>query len=908
VVGAPPRSDPLGRPESNARSGLVGRDREQATLHRLVEELSEGRPGVVALVGEPGIGKSALALDTLLRAETLRIERAVGRGARLAFDQPLHALGQIARDLGVPGTAGAAGPRNLIEAALADPTTLELKRILDEIERRVTTPTLVVLEDAHWADDASLTAMHHLGAGLVEAPISVLVTMRPPTPGSALADVLLELDTATVLELEGLAPHPVAELVARRGMAHVPDDVWRSIETTDGNPMLIEAILAHPDRASGANASLRPIERQVAVLPPPTLAVLQIAAVLGTCFAVDTLGSVLDLPRRTVLERLASASANGVIIDADAGYRFRHDLYRDSVLAAMPSAAVAAHHLDIADALRRLGAPTVDVAEHLSAGATPDNRAIIERLVDAAVELVDTVPATALRISERVLELLGDANVPRRLQLVRVAALAAAGRAQEADVLGNALLQAGLVADVEAAVRRDLALSAFVQGRADDARSHMTRVVQLAESPSVAAKAESELAWARFLALDPAAARECARSSIEHGEAGSRIAAEAVLAWISLWALDREGATRSARVLGGLVEVAPPGDWHVFQPLFAKAAVEFEIGELDAARDSAERGRELAISRGTPWATPTYDALVMSVLLTRGDLAGARDRGRSALAGTVMVDGFGVELWVRAMLARIALLTQDLDAATEQLAYAEIAVADGRAQLGLDHLIVAQAGLQRARGEHDAAFDILREGWALHEVAGINHCRGKVASAYALACVERGDRDEAERVSLIAAQDAEAAFPSVRAEAARARAFVEQTPAAVEAAVAACDDDLPLLAHTLATCVALPGGEALSPARLDEVCARLGVDRLPTSPPPAPRRARRPRAAVGLAALTASELRAATLVAEGLTNTQIAERLTVSRRTIDSHVLSCYRKLDVSSRVALTRALLDGES
>ena len=72
-----------------------------------------------------------------------------------------------------------------------------------------------------------------------------------------------------------------------------------------------------------------------------------------------------------------------------------------------------------------------------------------------------------------------------------------------------------------------------------------------------------------------------------------------------------------------------------------------------------------------------------------------------------------------------------------------------------------------------------------------------------------------------------------------------------------------------------------------------------------PSPARPERRLVGPEALTAAERRVALLVAEGFTNTKIAERLVLSRRTIDSHVLAAYRKLGVSSRVGLTRAMLD---
>lgn len=894
------------------RVGMVGRVRETTRLRECVRATAAGRRELLVLAGEPGIGKSALVSRLLDFAEEHRVRAVVARGLRLALDQPLHVVTQLTAALGVE-RPGAEPGRNFIESSLADPVTLLMKRELDALAGAVDGPTLLVVEDAHWADQKSLAALHHIAAGLLGLPVSLVLTTRTLAPGSALHHSLAEL-SPDVVSLAGLSDAETAALVESllpdtgRADTRAYQAILEALPTTGGNPMLVEALLAagatDQHGGSAAPATTPPVERLLAGLPPETTEALRIAAVVGTTFEADTLADVLGVTRVQTLRRLQPALEHQVVRDDADGLRFRHDLYRDAVLADLGDATLAAYHLDVADVLERRGAPVKAVADHLVAGRRGPSRQLALRLASAARSLVESDPVTALNLVDVALpDLEPSALAP--WHLLKVKALAACGRADEAEILGQALLHQ-VPTEQEPSLRRDLALAAFVSGRADDATGHMRCVVDLAGTPELAAKAEAELAWARFLALDAPAAVDLAHRSIAAGDLGTRIAAYALLAWARLWAVDGDGALDAADSLGQLVGSSPAGDWHVFQPLLARAAVQFERGDLVAATATVAQGRILAVASGSSWATSAYDALAMSLATARGDLVAAERHGRDAVAGTAVVDAFGAEVWSRAMLARLALVRGQVGDAADHVSYAQIAVADGRAQLGLDHLVVAEAGVLSARGDDAAALAVLAEGWALQEALGIRHCRGKVASAYVLACHEAGLQAEADRVAGVAADDAAAAtgLPTVAAEAARAAAFARPDPAVLASAVdlARATGDLMLLVDTLATASDLDPDDRGWRRRLAAARRELRIPDVDSASEPATRSG---LPAEGMTAFTQAERRIAALVAEGCSNQDIADRLVVSRRTVESHLVACYRKLGESSRVALARAHLD---
>jgi DNA-binding NarL/FixJ family response regulator len=327
----------------------------------------------------------------------------------------------------------------------------------------------------------------------------------------------------------------------------------------------------------------------------------------------------------------------------------------------------------------------------------------------------------------------------------------------------------------------------------------------------------------------------------------------------------------------------------------------------------------MAAAAGTSWATPAYDAMLATAAWRRGDLAEAGALAAAALDGTAIVDGFGVEIWSRALLAELALRRGDLDIARDHLQAARLASQDGRAQLGTNHLVLAEAMAADLDGDAAGALEQLQLGWEFLCAVGCEYVRGSTGAELVKHGVASGAaRDELEAVAAVLDADAaRCGLPLLAAEAARARAWLD--PTSVATAVDASDtSSCRVQRHdTLGDALVLAPSHADFPAWVAEIHQlRAGAGLPPHAagdePVGASRsrtpRPRRDRPRFGPESLTAAELRVANLVAEGLTNTQIAAELVVSRRTVDTQVLAAYRKLGVSSRVGLTRILLDHRS
>lgn len=899
---------------------LLGRVAEKRRLCALVDHVVGGKSGAILLVGEAGIGKSALAVLAGGLAEVAGARTAIGHGVPLTIEQPLQpvlaALDRLGAALGGHG-------RTLIEATVGDAVSLLLQRALDQVDAVAAEgPLVLLLEDLHWADRATLTMVHHLATRASGGPIGVVATARPTGPGSPLRHLMASLGD-DVIELGGLDASDVDELAARR-LGRPPGPSLQSLLAGGGgNPMLAEALLDglistggvgdDPAQAELIDAPVfavgGPVVAQIEALAPPVLHLVQLASLVAGPVRVDLLSAITTRGPVAVLDDLEAAVTGGVLRRRGGELAFRHDLHRAAAAATLPETGQAALHLEIARAMDTLGASNLEIAEHIARGARPGNRDAVKRLTATADEVVGRDPATALRVSELALGLVGQPDVPAELQIVRVAALAACGQAAEADLLGRALLRTSLTVPIEARVRRDLALAAFVDGRSSQAVEHMTRAVAIAPDEVAAAMAHTELAWAQFLSLDHASAIAGAKRGVAEGDGGARIAALSLLCWIGLWRLDTAMATDSAEALEALVAVEPRDQWHVFQPLLGVAAVHLEHGRLERSRSAVARGRLLATEAGSAWAAAAYDAMAAGIDLREGDLDAAREHATTALEGTAVVDGFGVEVWSRGQLAHLAIARGDLATAEHHVQAGQMAAADGRAQLGLELLMTAEAGLAFQRGDSAKALAVLSGTWDLCGAMGVLYVRGSIGVAMLQSAAAGGDQSRSEEVVAALTDAARSEMPGLVIYGARAAAWHQRTPAAVGDAVdAARATGWPLtLWETLrdgAAILATVDTAAASrlTAEASALGARLGLaadaNRSAAGGRPVP------RPSFGPGSLTEAEQRVAELVTEGLTNAQIAARLIVSRRTIDTQVLAAYRKLGVNSRVELTRMLL----
>jgi DNA-binding CsgD family transcriptional regulator len=916
---------------------IVGRDNEVARLRALVDGVEAGRGVALLVVGEAGVGKSRLADAATELGRAARFDVRAGRAHALEVEAPfaavLDALDVRVSDLTASAEPGA--PRTMLEAgAVAAPGFLLAERLTERLEEAsLGRPLLLVLEDLHWADVESLRWLRRLAERVHALRVGVLVTSRPPRPDTALARVVADW-RGDRIELGPLQPEAVTELASSVLGAPLSARLAAALAGAGGTPLLVLALIEALQSAgaldakdgavdlSGPAPDLRAgaaVTARVDELGADTRPVLQVAAVIGPTIAVADLAAVLGRRAVDVLPALDDARATGVIVNTGGdGIAFRHELYRDAVLASISPSVLGALHLDVARTLAAAGAPALDVAEHFARGARPGNRDAVTWLERAAIEVVTHAPGTALRLLDVALALCGT-QPPPELLMTRVQALAAAGHSAEAEALGTSLLREGLEPAIEAQLRRELALSCFVQGRAAECVEQMERVRVLATSPQHLGRVHAEIAFARFVGLDHIAALSAAETAIDEGRRSGDGAA--VVGGTAVLCLMELLSNRFASALGLADDIerfaAQPNaaEAHIYQPWFAAALARLEADKLDDAARAVRHGRSVAERTGAAWAIPGYDAISAFAATRTGEFDDAHTIAHATLEYLDGVDGFGVALWCHAFVAQAALRHGDDELAGATLDVADKHLASGRAQFGWEQLSFARAQWHEHAHRPDHALLALRTVWDVFSAIGVLSGRQELGATLARLAMAAGDVALATDVVVALADAADVTgSPAFRVDAERAAAWtaadadravgavaLSRTTPRRPATAAALEDAAALLTSAHRT------GEARACATdamklwdslgadgdAGRVAARFGIARS---------KAERPR--FGFAALTATERRVVDLVADGLSNVEIARRLYVSRRTVESHVSAAYRKVELSSRVELAKAAL----
>jgi DNA-binding SARP family transcriptional activator len=374
---------------------LFGRDDEVEVLRSRLDELRTGRGGVTLIGGEPGIGKTHLA-EALARQAVDRGVSVVwgrcyaGRGApefwpwiqvvdglmsQFSDDQVRRAIGRSAPELAqlVPEI------KDLIaDVSPPPPTDPESARFhvyhaIGGFLRRLArvAPILVVLDDVHWADESSLGLVTFVSTDVADAPIQIVATYRTidPPVGGPFADALAEIDRhrgVRRIDVEGLGPEAVAELVAASGQPADAAAIATLVDRTLGNPFFVTEIVRFLAATSqtidpatvrqGVPSSVRGVIRQrVARLPEDTARTLQAAAVLGSVVDAVLLAAMLERDPASILDDLEPAVRAGIVIGPSGPvdhHRFAHGLVNETIYLDLPVGVRARYHQRAALALQ----------------------------------------------------------------------------------------------------------------------------------------------------------------------------------------------------------------------------------------------------------------------------------------------------------------------------------------------------------------------------------------------------------------------------------------------------------------------------------------------------------------------------------------------------------------------------
>lgn len=909
----------------------VGRDAELSTLVDAIGSARAGAGRLVVVEGVAGAGKSHL-LDRLLTSITdpIAIARAQVPVGDLGtpFAAPLAALGLTLADVGVDPR----GPRSLIEAGAGE---VALAVVVDGLLRTVEdrcldAPLLLVVDDVHAADLGTLMWLDRLAASVGSLPLAVVLAARPASPGTPFEQ--FRLSCAVRHDSVQLAPLDEAAVDALVTAVHGSPPgplLARALGRTQGLPLFVTAILERiavgdlvrigdrVDVVDGDDLDLDgrapdAVAERIRAVPPEMRRVLLAAAVLGERITAGHVHDMLEVPLVEVIELLDAAERAGLVLIDGVGYRFRHELYRQAVLDGVARPALAALHASAAHVRAARAEPAVVVARHLLA-AEASGPEMAEWLVDAAESVVAYEPQNALMMVD--LASSGVVAPSRRAIAVRGRALASVGRVAEAESVLRHLLATAPTHDEELQLRRELALALFQQGRPAESMVEMVRVVELAPDAAGRARARAEEAFTHLLVGGFAEAGEVAAEAqatgILLGDMTTEVAAAMVLCLVRLYHGEMSAALELADRLEHLTGLEATSDAAVYQPWFAAAMARVEADDHGGARRVAAFGQQRCIEAGYHWMVPGYDAVASYCSMRAGELSDSIAEATAALDWRI-TDRLGVAVWCHAFIARASVHQGELDRAAAALGAADQLIDQGRAQLGWDHVGLARAALAERRGDLVAAHDALADVWDLHLALGVLSAVQETGPELVRFESLIGRRERSATVLEVLDRAAERiGDPTRLADRERAHAWMQRDVDRLESAVAhARRSPRRLVAATaLAELAAwhadLGSGRAsldaaAAAAELFSACGAVGdVRRL--EPLLSRSSVRAETAVAGPSSLSRTETRVVRLVAEGLANAEIAARLHVSRRTVESHVSSAYRKLGVSNRVEMAR-------
>ncbi len=704
----------------------------------LLQRARAGDGMTVFVTGEGGVGKSALIREAL-DGESGVIE---GRAA----PPPAAALGPLV-DL-VYAVIGRGAQvehgslrvhRRALRALLpddgTDPTASEAptpSRVVDALLALVSTagpraPSVIVIEDLHWADGDTIAAVDHLADQAPGRPVAVIVSLRPEGDAIAMARRAVARGRAQLLALAPMAPAEVQELVAARLRSSPPAGLLDAVAVAEGLPLLVgELLTAYQARgelvqtASGwsFSASTVAVPPRVSETVAPRVArldhkarrVIEAAALLGRDFNASLLPGALGFSAVEVDDALRAGRDEGVLAPAPRAIRlhFAHALVRDAVVeltAGAERSGIAARLLDTVTARAGFDA---EQAASLALLAGQEDRAV-ELLLMAGDGLVERgLPNAAVDRFDRALALRANGVVALRVRESLLLALASGGDAAraraEGAVVARQLLASGASAERLARATVAIARAAANEGRWAETDAALRDLpVRSQHGCSLASLAALELgdferasALARSVVdaegVAPAERCEAAevlgrlarRTDLDEARRWFDIAAGvAELHGLALWrarALHELATIEQLRSLStdGLldarsaaVDASAPGllaaiDFH----LAALHGVRFEpVLALDAARRCLDGARRLGALRQEAWA--------WNLIGQAHAAAGDRIRARAAAAEALAIGPDDPEIAgvaVGTCIGLSSLLADDVEAAINE-------VADGVARL-----------------------------------------------------------------------------------------------------------------------------------------------------------------------------------------------------------------------------------
>ncbi|MGO1056910.1 ATP-binding protein [Crossiella sp. CA198] len=924
----------------------IGRDKELEVLRSAVDALGRGTGAVVWVEGEPGSGKSALVARGLGAARAAGYDVLAGVADPMSQRSPLQVmldLLQVGPRSGDPRRARIAGmlrERRLGLLEAADVAWVEIELLAGLVDELCTAgPTVLVVDDLQYLDEASFLLWHRLVTAVDQLPLLLVTTCRPVPRRREVLELRAALARRghPLLVVEPLGADEAAAMLAGLVGEVDPGVLDRLRELAMGNPLYLRELADAVRRNSAVGdgevelptSFAEALTGRLRVVPEGSAEILRMAALLGGRFAVTELAVLMRRSAAELVLGLQDALAAGIVVDTGGQMAFRHPLIRQALYDGMSAALRAALHREAAQALAVSGAGALRVAEQLLASGQPGDAWARGWLAGTATALAAHAPEVAIELLCRDVDqpLVEDEHGEILLVVLAWVSLGV-GRHDDAVVRARQGLAAATRTGHRAEMYFVLVRALFSLGRNTEAVEAVRRALSRTDLP---------VAWRARLLVSLAMFQRAGEGDVDAAEVTARQAlnlAESVGdSFATAYALTVRWLNQSIRRdhLGALtsidraLEVLRGGPEHADLHAYAQDGRIFSLqnlGRWPEAAAALRQEREGAAHRSTGTRLGVTAAVLLYWLGEWGDALAELDPNHLDVVGFTY-SGLrepGPSLLWHGVAALIAARQDNRDTAREHLrtggALPITTIGDRENR---DFLVAAQSVVLEQDGDPRAAMTTLA-GMLLDRRSGEMSLIHQWLPDLVRLATELGEPDTVRAALAACRSEADAETTPGRAAAAvlRCQGLAEADPGPLRAAVQRYRDTGPAidLAATLEDLAAVLAGrgevaearQALHEAvthygefgadwdirraegRLREHGVRRGV-----------RGRRAQREVSGWAALTPTELRIADLVADGQSTPGIAAGLFLSPRTVQTHISHILGKLGVRGRVEIAR-------